>query len=114
MNFKEVLCFGLCFTLPAFAGNSGSVESVFKRNKVKLIKTEVVEKKFVYTVELPFDPSIKNNSNQLETEIAAANGCKSFSLISVIDEVEIRISAKKSSKGACEIEESIEDLPKAK
>lgn len=63
----------------------------------------------IYIVELPFDPNIGRNSNRLEAELVESNGCKSFSMISNLDQVKINVFAKKKKKG-CELKEEITKL----
>jgi hypothetical protein len=107
MKIVIFLCtFLLCLAAHA---KSKTVEVVFQKNKVKLSKTEITGDHKTYYVTLPFDPNVGKNSNRLEAEIASANGCKSFSMISNVDKVKVVVDAKKE-KGACSIAEEIQPL----
>ncbi len=105
---KKLFGYILALILSTLAlAETNSVQMVFKKNKVKLQKTETINGEQIYHVELPFDPSIGKNSNHLEAEISLINDCKSFTMLSEIDAVKIHVTAKKQGK-TCKISENIE------
>jgi len=104
-----LLFFTFLISFSVHALSTTTIDEVFQKNKVKVYKTEVVNDETIYTVELPFDPSIGRNSSQLEAELVEANGCKSLSLISNLDEIKIHVLAKKNKKG-CVLKEEIKRL----
>lgn len=110
MKFISILFMISLLSTSVFA-KENSIESVFKANKVKLLKTDSVQGEKVYYVELPFDPSVGRNTVRLEAEIAAANNCKSFQMVSELDGVQIKVKAHKDKK-ECVLKEDISPLAK--
>lgn len=82
---------------------------VFADNQVAVRKVERLRGETVYTVDLPFDPMIGQNSTKLEAELAEALDCRDFTLVSSRDKLRIRIAARRSGK-ECMIKEVIEEM----
>lgn len=82
---------------------------VFAENQVAVRKVERLRGELFYTVDLPFDPMIGQNSTKLEAELAEALDCHDFTLVSSRDKLRIRIAARRSGK-ECMIKEVIEEM----
>ena len=108
-NIPFILCTFILMRT-AVSAELDQVESIFRENKVKVKKTEVLNGVTTYDVDLPFDPNIGKNSNHLEAELVSANYCQPFAMISRLDKVKIIVSAKMKNKH-CIANEQIEALP---
>src|SRR5579885_2050513 len=101
-----LLLWGLVLApITAVAGPQGEAK-LFKADKIKLLKIETTAGEKNYFVEFPFDPSVGSNTNRIEAEVGAENGCKSFTMISPGDRIEVKVTAM-MAKGECTLSEEI-------